>query len=348
MDPNTVLPLGSSLLSFVFAIFLLDQWLERRRPYQLIWCLGMLWYALSAGTEFLGGAVGWSELLYRAWYLIGAVWVAGWLGLGTVYLLARTRFGYAFALSLLLAGLFTFLTDARYHYPESGPAAGIYFVAAILASGAIVALSYRGSDSWVRVAALVIVGGSIVSAVMMATAGIPAPGFAVDPATRIPTGELIPGYLRLLTPFFNITGAFALSMGALYSAYVFMPKRRVIRYSLQRGQGGGTFVRNLAVATVAVPLNFAASLPGAVVALLAGRLNTRVPATILIAIGGIIPAITSGANRFGATSGFFVGELLGVVFLFLGFLVSIEVFREIRIPFTQIVLSRRADPEIPG
>ena len=32
MDPNVVFPLLSSLLSFVFALFLLDQWIERRRP----------------------------------------------------------------------------------------------------------------------------------------------------------------------------------------------------------------------------------------------------------------------------------------------------------------------------
>src|SRR3990172_1962590 len=77
IDPNVVLPLGSSVLSFVFAAFLFDQWRERRRPYQLIWALGMLWYALSAGTEFLGGFAGWSEPPYRAWYLIGAARGAG-------------------------------------------------------------------------------------------------------------------------------------------------------------------------------------------------------------------------------------------------------------------------------
>ena len=35
---------------------------------------------------------------------------------------------------------------------------------------------------------------------------------------------------------------------------------------------------------------------------------------------------------------FQLGKFLGVVFLFAGFLVSIEVFREIRIPFTSIRL----------
>jgi len=178
--------------------------------------------------------------------------------------------------------------------------------------------------------------------VMMLLAQIPAPGYSVGAATGIPTGDLIPGYLRLLTPFFNITGALVLVLGALFSAYMFMPKRRLIRYERDRRGVLGVAV-DLLVAAVAIPLNFVVSLPGAVVGLLAGRLNSRVPATILIAIGGLIPAITSGANRFGATSGFFVGELLGVLFLFGGFLVSIEVFHDFRIPFTGRVVRHRTE-----
>jgi hypothetical protein len=341
VNPNVVLPFMSSTLSLVFFLFLVDQWRERRRPYQAVWAIGMLWYAMSAGTEWIGGAFGWSEPLYRAWYLIGAVWVAGWLGLGTAYLLGRTRFGYAFAVSLFLAGLFTALTEQKYHYAGSGAAPVLYFVAALVLAAVIVVDTYRANDRWPSVAALAIGGGTILSAIMMATVRLPAPGWVVDPVTHIPTGDLFPGYLRLLTPFFNITGAFSLTLGALYSTYVFMPKRRVIRYSLERGQGGASFARNLLVAPVAIVVNFAASVPGAVRALVTGRINSRVPATVLIAVGGLIPAITSGLNRFGDTSGFFVGEFLGVLFLFLGFLVSIEVFREIRIPFTHVVLRTR-------
>jgi hypothetical protein len=341
---NVVLPFLSSTLSFAFFLFLVDQWRDRRKPYQAIWAAGMLWYALSAGTEWIGGAFGWSEPLYRLWYLIGAIWVAGWLGLGTVYLLGRTRFGYAFAFSLFLAGLFTFLTQAKYDYPQSGIAPVLYFLVAMLLAAGVVVLSFRRSARWPALAAAAIVGGSVVSAAMVARVTLPAPGWVVDPVTHIPTGDLFPGYIRLLTPFFNITGAFALSLGAIYSAYVFMPKRRLVRYELRRDRGVGFFVRNLLLAPVAITVNFVASLPGALQGLVGGKVNSRVPATILIAIGGIIPAITSGMNRFGATSGFFVGELLGVVFLFAGFLVSIEVFREVRVPFTAVVLwNRRAE-----
>lgn len=343
MDLNVALPLGSSILSFIFFVFVVDQWRERRRPYQLVWAIGMLWYALSAGTEFLGGAFGWSDPLYRVWYLIGAIWVAAWLGLGTVMLLGRTRFGYAFAFSVLLAGLFSYLSWRRYEYADSGVAPFVYFGIGVAFAFATVVMTWRGDDRWPNLAALLVVAGSAISAVMIATAPL-FPGSFVDPETHIPTGNLLPGYLRLLTPFFNVTGAFALTLGAVYSAYMFMPKRRIIRYEIRRDRGPLWLLGSLFVAAVAIPINLVASIPGAAIALVRGRLHSRVPATILIAIGAIIPAITSGANRFGNTSGFFVGELLGVIFLFAGFLVSIDVFQEIRVPFTRIVLrSARAE-----
>jgi hypothetical protein len=341
MEPNVVLPLASSLLSFVFALFLLDQWLERRRSYQLIWTLGMLMYGVSAGTEFLGGAFGWSEPLYRAWYLTGAVWVAGWLGLGTMYLLGKTRFGYGAAVSVVLAGLFTFLSWRRYDYPDSGISPYVYLVVAIVAAVAIGIETYRAKGRWANVAGALIVLGTLVSIPLVALAPLADPGYALDTATGIPSGELFPGYVRLLTPFFNITGGFALVLGALYSAYVFMPKRRVIRYDLRRDQGLGRFLANLTISPVAITVNLLASVPGAVAALLRGELNSRVPSTILIALGGFFPSLTGSLARFGATEAFFLGELLGVLFLFAGFLVSIEVFREIRIPFTKVVLHTR-------
>lgn len=345
MNFNVILPLCSSLLSLIFCVLLFDQWRERRRSYQAVWAIGTLWYGLSAGTEFLGGAFGWSEPLYRAWYLIGAIWVAAWLGLGTVLLLGKTRFGYAFAGSLFLAGLFTALTQAKYNYADSGLAPILYFGIAVVLAAAIVVDTFRGGSTWPRLAAAALLVGTLASAAMMAVVSLPAPGWVVDPVTHIPTGDLFPGYLRLLTPFFNITGAFALVLGGIYSAYIFMPKRRFIRYSLIRDQGTARYLGNLLVAPIAIVVNLVGSIPGALAALLTGRLNSRVPATLLIAVGGLIPSVTSGLNRFGDTSGFFLGEFLGVFFIFAGFLVSIEVFREIRVPFTGIVLRSRVPEE---
>ncbi len=114
----------------MFAVALVDQWRVRRHAFQLSWAIGMLFFGIASGCETIAAASGWNEPLYRTWYLTGAVWTAGWLGLGTAFLLGRTRFGYTFAFCLFLAGLFTFLTQQRYDYPGSGDAPILYFIAA--------------------------------------------------------------------------------------------------------------------------------------------------------------------------------------------------------------------------
>jgi hypothetical protein len=339
---NVTLPLLSSLLSFAFALMVGDQWLRRRQPYQLVWTIGLVWYGISAGTEFLGSAFGWNEALYRAWYLIGAFGVASYLGLGTVFLLNRTRFGYFVAFSLFAGGLFSILAAAA-RAKEGVPASG-GAVLAVVAFSTLAALGLAVATRLDRplvapLAAGILAIGSAVVAVMVLSAPLPAPGYALDPATGVPVGTAFPSDLRILTPPFNIAGAFALVFGAVYSAYIFMPKRRLLRI-----EGGPPVIGSIGRA-VAVVVNFLASIPGAVRAFRAGTLNSRVPATLLIAIGGFVPGVTSGLNRFGVTWSFFLGELLGILFIFLGFLVSIEVFTDIRLPFTRVVLARRGQPE---
>jgi hypothetical protein len=338
VDPDVILPLGSSVLSFVFAALVADQWLRRRQAYQLAWTVGLVWYGISAGTEFIGSAFGWNEPLYRAWYLIGAFGVAAYLGLGTVLLLNRTRFGYFVAASFAIAGVLSYLTSVKYTREGTPPSAeSVLWVVGISAAAAIViALVTRFDRRWVgMVTTVVLVGASVVVTVLTLTVPVAAPGYALDATGNVPIGGAMPADLRILTPPFNIVGAFALVFGAVYSAYIFMPKRRVMRVS------GGPPVIGAFGRAIAVVVNFGASVPGAWHALRAGDLNSRVPATILIALGGFIPGWTSGLNRFGVTWSFFLGEFIGVSLIFVGFLVSTEVFSDVRLPFTRIILVRR-------
>ena len=336
----TVVPAITAVVALVMAVALFDQWRERRGTFQLIWAVGMLFYGIAAACEAIAAASGWNEALYRTWYLTGAVWSAGWLGLGTAYLLGKTRFGYAFAFGLFLAGLFTLLTQRRYHYEGAGPAPVLYFIVAIVLAIAIGLETYFQNERWPRIAAIGVIGTTLFSLGLMVVTVLPAPGFAVDPATQQPTGDLFPGSLRLLTPFLNITGGFALAFGALFSAYVFMPKRRVLGYSLDPRQPGEQFVFNLLIAPFAIAVNFVASLPGALADLARGRLHSRVPATLLIAAGGFVASAGDSLNRFGVTAPFAVAKLIAAILLLAGFLVSIEVFREIRVPFTAIRIGR--------
>src|SRR5688572_9094016 len=139
VHPNVLLPLASSAVSFVFAALVFTQWTQRRRSFQLVWAIGLLWYGISAGTEFWGSAFGWSEPLYRAWYLIGALFVAAYLGMGTVYLLARTRFGYFAATTIFAGGLFAILSQARLvREGHPAPESAVIFVIAFATIAALV------------------------------------------------------------------------------------------------------------------------------------------------------------------------------------------------------------------
>lgn len=329
---NVVLPLGSSVLSFVFAAMVLDQWWQRRHSFQLVWGIGLLWYGISAGTEFLGGAFGWNEALYRTWYLIGAFFVAAYLGAGSIYLLSKSRFGYFAGVTVIIGGVISLVfshLDARgTHtplYPGAGTAGMVAFVIAVVGGIAVIAATAVRRPLAAHIAMAVLVVGSVGVAWMIFGAALPGPGYALDPNTHVPVGTAFPGYVRVLTGPFNIAGALCLAFGAVYSAYVYMPKHKVLRAKVKTP----VLAQLYGVAAIAVNLVF--SLPGAARALFQGKLNSRVPATILIAIGAFIPGVTSGLDRFGVTWSFFLGEFLGVLFIFVGFLVSEEVFRNVRL-----------------
>ena len=294
----------------------------------------MLLFGIGSAAEAIAAAAGWSDALYRAWYLAGAVLTPAWLGLGTAFLLGRTRFGYTYAALLFFSGLIALMIRNSPNYAGAGPLPLLYLIAAVILALAIATETYFQNDSWTRFAAAAVVGSTILAIVLMWVTVLPPPGYALDPATGQPTGDIMPGYLRLLTPILNFTGALALLFGAVFSIYVFMPKKRLLAYSLDPNQPGDHFLFNLLIAPVAIVVNLIASLPAAGRALLAGQLHSRVPATILIAVGAFIPTITDTLNRAGSTELFQAGKFLGVVFLFTGFLVSIETFREIRVPFT--------------
>ncbi len=347
MDANVFLPAITAILAGIFFVALLDQWRTRRRGYQAIWALGMLFFSIAVLCEAIAAATGWNEPVYRVWYLTGAVWTAGWLGLGNAFLLGRTRFGFSFALCLFLAGLFTFLTARRNPeiYADASTTAMLYFLIAAVLALAVSVETYFQNWRWPWMALLAVGGATLLSLLLMAMASLPEPGYALDPETGVPTAAILPPELRLLTPFMNVTGAFALILGALFSAYTFMPKRRVLAYSLDPNQAGDSFLFNLFIAPIAIVVNFVASLPGALKALFSGKINSRVPATLLIALGALVPALTDSLNRFGSTEWFQVGKLISVLLLLAGFLVSTETFSVIRIPFTSIVLrGARTEP----
>jgi len=93
MTLRTLLPLLSFILSFVFAFLVLRRYAR-------------IFYGIGGFSEFYYGAFGWHPLIFRLWYLFGAVLVAAWLGQGTVYLLARRKVAHTLMVILGLGSLY--------------------------------------------------------------------------------------------------------------------------------------------------------------------------------------------------------------------------------------------------
>ena len=221
---NTVLPLISSIISFIFAFFVLKRYLARKGLHLLLWGIGMVFYGVGGFCEAYYGAFGWNPLIFRLWYLFGAILVAAWLGQGTVYLLVKRRRAHALMVLLALGSLFAV---SRVFGAELDPSLMTFSV-------------HTGSE--------------------MSGHAIVTPG------------------VRMLTPFFNLYGTVALVGGAAWSAWLYWRKRILLH---------------------------------------------RTVGNILIAVGAILPAFGGTFSRMGLSGALYLGELLGAVLLFIGFLRAI-------------------------
>src|SRR5439155_4809455 len=86
-----VLPLAAALVALVFAALLGRQYLDRRRPYQLLWVIALLMYAIASIALFAGVLSGWTTSAFRVYWLFGAVLTVPYLAMGEVYLLVKNR-----------------------------------------------------------------------------------------------------------------------------------------------------------------------------------------------------------------------------------------------------------------
>jgi hypothetical protein len=103
---NTILPFLSSIISITFAFFVFKRYIQRKGLHLLLWGIGMVFYAIGGFCEGYYGAFGWNPLVFRLWYLFGAILVAAWLGQGTVYLLANRKWAHALMIILGIGSLY--------------------------------------------------------------------------------------------------------------------------------------------------------------------------------------------------------------------------------------------------
>jgi hypothetical protein len=91
-DPVHYIPIVTTLMALVFAVAVGRRWRQRRSgPHLLWWTAGILTYGAGTLTEALVTLFGWHVVLFKAWYITGALLGGAPLAQGTVYLLFSRR-----------------------------------------------------------------------------------------------------------------------------------------------------------------------------------------------------------------------------------------------------------------
>jgi hypothetical protein len=117
------IPILTTVLSALFFNILYKHWLVKGRPsYLRWWMLGVLFYGLGTLTESIVGLFGWSEPVFKAWYILGALLGGFPLAQGSVYLMMKKKtadiLSYIFVSIIVVTSVFIILSPINYELVE--------------------------------------------------------------------------------------------------------------------------------------------------------------------------------------------------------------------------------------
>jgi len=104
LDTNLLhyLPIISTGVAAAFTIVLYRKWNEKRSArYLMWWMIGIALYGVGTFAEALTTLFGWSEPVFRLWYIAGALLGGAPLATGTVYLLLARKTADRIAIALI-------------------------------------------------------------------------------------------------------------------------------------------------------------------------------------------------------------------------------------------------------
>lgn len=84
-------PIAVAVISLVFAATVLQQYLSKRKPHQLVWSVALAMSAAAAAAYVFALPPVHSQAGFRAYYWLGALCMPAWLGLGSIYLVAPRK-----------------------------------------------------------------------------------------------------------------------------------------------------------------------------------------------------------------------------------------------------------------
>ncbi|HXH20079.1 MAG TPA: hypothetical protein VNJ07_13460, partial [Chitinophagales bacterium] len=123
------IPIATTLLSCVFFFIIFRHWQTKKQAiYLLWWTIGILTYGLGTLTESLTTLFGWNILVFKSWYITGALLGGFPLAQGTVYLLMNKKAAHTLTvitmLYIMTASVFVILSPVNYEMVETSRLTG--------------------------------------------------------------------------------------------------------------------------------------------------------------------------------------------------------------------------------
>ncbi|MBY8998873.1 MAG: hypothetical protein KGD60_14185, partial [Candidatus Thorarchaeota archaeon] len=226
----SIFPVIATIVAIMFAYLLFRQWLRRRRIYQIVWCISLVLFAVSAGIETMSEFVGWNIGIYRVYIVLSASLVAI-MGAGALYLILQKNVFSPkglLAIDAILLGIMTFfawtmtlstITDysamvfGAMEYAFAG--AGVYAILIVIAF----LLGRNWEDNrrkmlhghiYLAYAIILTLWMAAYAAVAVVTPENFVAGIAV-------AGNAMAQHVRNFSPFFTVTGSFLLIGAAFFS-----------------------------------------------------------------------------------------------------------------------------------
>ncbi|HVF04380.1 MAG TPA: hypothetical protein VNA20_06045 [Frankiaceae bacterium] len=124
MRSQAVLPLVATVVSWEFALALFRRWRRSRRPYLRSWAVSLCFFAAGSACLWYGTAFGWSEPVFRGYYICGALLSVPWLAMGELELLARPTVARVVVAFLVLFSIDAAITLAASPLVSEEPISG--------------------------------------------------------------------------------------------------------------------------------------------------------------------------------------------------------------------------------
>jgi len=104
LSPLQYLPILTTLISLIFGILVLKRASQRKQAWHLIWWgIGILFYGVGTFTESYITLVGWNPIVFKSWYIAGALFGGAPLAQGTIWLLLQRRIAKGLTIIFLSA-----------------------------------------------------------------------------------------------------------------------------------------------------------------------------------------------------------------------------------------------------